>query len=224
MRILNFGLAAVFLFFSISVNASILSMDWHDAGDNLITHDTVSGLNWLDITVTNGLSYNDVNAQLENGDFAGFRYATGSEVIALWANFGVDLSLATGVYNSFEFGGLDPGISEAASFIGNLPFEDHLYYVKALYDQGDWDPWVAGASYTNGWNNSSYTLVDDNKLDKNISYANLGSYLVEGAITSPLPPIIPPITTPVPVPASVWLFVSGLIFLTRFAKRNNHKY
>jgi hypothetical protein len=46
-----------------------------------ITRDTDSGLDWLDLTETKGMSYNDVTAQLiQGGSLEGYRYATLLEV------------------------------------------------------------------------------------------------------------------------------------------------
>ena len=39
-------------FFSFNVSAALVNVDWQTSGDNLVTRDTVSGLDWLDLTVT----------------------------------------------------------------------------------------------------------------------------------------------------------------------------
>ena len=44
-------IAAGLLFSTVS-QAAIVSADWKTAGDNLITRDTTSGLDWLDLTET----------------------------------------------------------------------------------------------------------------------------------------------------------------------------
>ena len=100
-----------------NVNAVLVSMDWQLSGDDLITHDTVTGLNWLDLTETNGVSYNYVSTQLgSGGKFEGFRYATVEEVIDLWANFDIGLSsdVAGSVY------GIDTNVITASDMLGNI--------------------------------------------------------------------------------------------------------
>jgi hypothetical protein len=63
-------LGAVFI--SSNVNAAIVSTDWLAPDDNLITHDTDSGLEWLDLTATNHRSYSDISSQLGiGGEFEG---------------------------------------------------------------------------------------------------------------------------------------------------------
>lgn len=62
--------------------AAIQSVDWDaSAHDQWLTRDTASGLDWLDVSLTNGLSVQQVLA----GDWVkqGFRYATQSEISGL---------------------------------------------------------------------------------------------------------------------------------------------
>lgn len=75
---------------SFSANAAIVSVDWQAAGDDLITRDTVSGIEWLDLTVTSNRSYNDISSKLGSGqEFDGWRYATLSEITDFFETFGV---------------------------------------------------------------------------------------------------------------------------------------
>ena len=54
------------------------------------TTDTATGLDWLDLTASIGLSYNNVSSQFgAGGAFAGWRYATGAELTTLLLNFEV---------------------------------------------------------------------------------------------------------------------------------------
>ncbi len=47
---------------------------------------------WLDITVTKTMSFDDVTNELSSGGrFAGFRYATASDLISLWESVGIQL-------------------------------------------------------------------------------------------------------------------------------------
>ncbi|HYN24947.1 MAG TPA: hypothetical protein VES69_07865, partial [Pyrinomonadaceae bacterium] len=58
--------------------------------DKLLTLDDTTGLEWLDLTQTDALSFNDVSAQLgPGGNFESFRFATLSEVNAFLAAFGL---------------------------------------------------------------------------------------------------------------------------------------
>ncbi|RKZ67885.1 MAG: hypothetical protein DRQ44_05080 [Gammaproteobacteria bacterium] len=80
---------------SFNTSAALVSTNWKTVGDNLITRDTDSGLEWLDLTETTGLSYNDVSSKFSEGEqFAGWSYASITEVRELLNNAG-----GSGVYN-----------------------------------------------------------------------------------------------------------------------------
>ncbi len=79
MIILNFILSILLLFLTGYANAALLSANWQTTGDNLVTRDTVSSLEWLDLTVTTGLSGTYV---LNN--YSEWRYATLAEIDGLF--------------------------------------------------------------------------------------------------------------------------------------------
>jgi len=67
---------------SLAANASIVDL-------GTITRDTDTGLEWLDVTETQGLSYNQVIAEMgDGGTYEGWRYAISSELDRLILNFG----------------------------------------------------------------------------------------------------------------------------------------
>jgi len=198
---------------SVSVNAAIISVDWQSAGDNLITRDTETGLNWLDLTVTNGMSFNTVNGQLGSGGlYEGFRYATGQEVVDLYAKFGVTL---TAYSPNFIAGPVDPGIVMASDFLGTIVSEystDFTYGGKGMYDYGAnlTVAYAMGAWYFSGTSvfpssNVYFDVNYENSLFKTDAEIQTGSFLVQQSA--------------VPVPAAVWLFGSGLIGLLGIARK-----
>ncbi|MHA1568878.1 MAG: hypothetical protein ACTSXZ_05365, partial [Alphaproteobacteria bacterium] len=81
------GIAAVGLT-ATPAHAFLIEQDLNAVGDNLITLDTVTGLEWLDVTATLGLSYNAAEASLFV-TAQGFRHANRDEVSALYTNAGV---------------------------------------------------------------------------------------------------------------------------------------
>jgi hypothetical protein len=70
-----------------SARASLIELDLNTAGDKLITYDDVTGLDWLDVNQTLGLSYNQANATAFVTS-QGFRHATPGEVNALYTGAG----------------------------------------------------------------------------------------------------------------------------------------
>ena len=72
------------------------------------TTDTVTGLDWLDLTVTRGLSYDDVVGQFSSGQlYEGWRFASRTEVWEFWTNAG-----GTGPFSG--------GAAGATNWVGQL--------------------------------------------------------------------------------------------------------
>lgn len=86
----TFG-ASLLLTHSSATRANLIEVDLvPGSGDGLLTRDTASGFEWLDLSQTVNRSYSDVSTQLApGGDFEGFRYATHSEVEDLIAEAGL---------------------------------------------------------------------------------------------------------------------------------------
>ena len=70
-------LAASMLLLSGQVGAALLAVDAWETGDGKLTRDTEIGLDWLDLSITNGLSVNDILVDNYGGllDY-GFQWAT----------------------------------------------------------------------------------------------------------------------------------------------------
>lgn len=201
----------IFVFFlcAFNVHAELISVDWKTDGDNLITRDSVSGLDWLDLTETNYMSYGQVSAQLDtSGQFDGYRYATNLEVVSLWANFGINLDTVAPTYISSY---VDPGIESVAVLLGNIADEDsgpYRTYPFGVLGLTANEAYTGHHSRFGAYNNSSSSFYvhggSDTQSDE-IAYGHTGSYLVT--------------QSPVPIPAAVWLFGSGLIGLIGLARR-----
>lgn len=198
------------LLFSPLSSAAIVSVDWNSVGDNLITRDTASGLDWLDLTETNDMSYNTVFAEIgDGGQFDGWRYATNSEVVILWSNFGIDLSS-----NSVtSIGGMDPNVATATLYLGNLLPEYSSQYPNGVLGLTA-DTFKVTSQYRMGaqtnlnTNRTEYFVADAYAKDQNTPSITTGSYLVQ--------------VNAVPIPAAIWLFGSGLIGLIGVAKRKGY--
>jgi hypothetical protein len=168
----------------------LISIDWLGSGDNLLTRDTATNLEWLDWSFTNGRSYSNISGELTPGSqFAGFRYATRSELEQLYTDVGF-------VYPT----GPEPSnVALAQSFtalfgitFSNLPnFEG----VEALFDYSTvtGEHWITGLNRVNG-------AVDPLLLSRPDSapFQFAGSALVRQS------------SAPVPEPASLSLLALGL--------------
>ncbi len=81
MLVVLFGFAGV-------ASAGLVSESLFAPGDNLLTLDTQTGIEWLNVALTNGQSYNDVEAGIYTAQL-GFSYASGSDLSQLFVDSGV---------------------------------------------------------------------------------------------------------------------------------------
>jgi len=187
---------------STNLNAELISVDWHSAGDNLITRDTVSGLDWLDLTETAGLSYNYVQSQLgAGGAYEGMRYAYYAEVIGLITQFGLPI----GSFEVFSPERDLTNITNAVDYIGDTYAPSPGYYGFSAVYNGVNRIWAYDSEYWSTTRISTEQYVFG--MEPDWGYWQTGHFIVNSENQSPIP-----------VPPAVWLFSSGLIGLFRFAK------
>ena len=73
-------------------SAVLIDADWKNTGDQLLTVDTETGLAWLDLTETAGLSFNSVAGSLGSGmTYENFRYASTDELTTFYSHAGITL-------------------------------------------------------------------------------------------------------------------------------------
>ena len=193
-----------------NLNAAIISTDWRFAGDNLITQDTDSGLEWLDLTVTDGLSYYDVVVLMDDGgSLHGWRYATRAEVGGLWDAFGGDSNHYSGL--STQNNGL---------FKAMAPFVGDLYCEVNVCTPGDGETfWITGDREIINFTNINWWSVSRDSTPTedvfSLSALTMGSASTNTYAGSALVRDI----SAVPIPAALWLFGSGLLGLIGIARR-----
>jgi hypothetical protein len=95
-RIIPMVFASIWLA-GMSAKANLIQATDPSFGANSLTIDTSSGLGWLNLTASAGLSYQQVQADTQPGGiFYGFRFATAQEVLNLYSSAG----FSTGNYPS----------------------------------------------------------------------------------------------------------------------------
>jgi hypothetical protein len=195
-----------------SSSAALTSADWLSVGDGKLTIDD-SGLQWLDLSETIGLSYNAVAAQLVAGGlFEGFRYATVAEVEGLWDSAGGDDRFYNdwSVENNGVFDVLAPFWGDTLCTAGRCAAgTGGAWTLVDLVSKDKWhmasyilDCSACTQSATQDFLMSEFNDAKDTKEDW-----NRASALVR--------------VNPVPVPAAIWLFGTALIGLVGFNKRKS---
>lgn len=223
-------IATMPLLLSISAQAAIVDM-------GSVTRDTSTGLDWLDVTFTAGMSYNQVAAELgPGGNYEGWRYASVAELDQLIINFGyvaVNTNCSgEGLHCDSHLKDNSPLITTMIKTLGDT-YDAHLDRTQAQYDAAP-----DGAGYTYGFlgspsaadfypvamiydgdlinRSTGIYLGDEDDQVKSHSHwerdyfalDSLGSFLVA--------------PSQVPIPASGWLFISALLCLTAKYKGSRH--
>jgi len=131
---------AAIIAFSNAAHATLIEQDLNAAGDKLITLDTVTGFEWLDVTATLNLSYNQ--AELTGFVTAqGFRHANITEVVALYTNAGVTNFSSSYAASNFS------GVQELLAKLGCTSCGSHQPYQWGLADLSSPSPTLAQSSF-----------------------------------------------------------------------------
>jgi len=194
------------LVFSASIShAALIESDYLSLGDSLITYDSSSHLEWLDISQTRSLTINQINSNYGGFAGSGFRYASTDEVLGLLTSNGLSITgwgntTVDGYSNMVELisllgGETDYGFSKTINALtGDVNAQsrhDLIYFGYYYSDNNPAQYWVDPLQGSRSSDESSY---------------NVGSFLVREVAA-------------VPMPASMVFFMSGVFSLFGLSKR-----
>jgi hypothetical protein len=178
-------------------DAALVEVDLDIPGDGLITRDTDSGLDWLDLKVTSGLSYDDVSGGAGGWITDGWRYAVSGELCELLQThaffFAPCPSVLVATSDGDQVTGLIALLSETDPIANGAR-------TIGLFDDGDPTPTVgiSSVTYSGLQDRSLWDVVVD---DQGSSFFDLtiGSWLVRPS------PAVSVDTSAPPIPALVTL-------------------
>lgn len=190
-----------------SARAALIELDLPTVGEKAITLDDVTGLEWLDLTVTRGRSYNDA-ATSGFATLHGFRHASISDVAKLFTNAGIvdqsgtahvdDFYPVIELLNKFGCTGNCPVSSPpfGPGSVSTLP-----YGLGWAADLGTGTLTIARPEYQlhDGF---ATAKVGANRFDGDLAYFAVGNWMIRGVDL-----------TAVPEPATLAIFTLGLLCL-----------
>ncbi len=194
------------LVFSAPANAALVSQDHANWGAGSITLDTDTGLQWLDVDRSVNYSYNSMQAALgDGGSYAGFRYASQSEVEALFINGGVP------DVNSGSAANVDPALELLALLGATYDFRgnEELFGITGTASAGGMASGTIDHFLSSGIDSYSVTTLGA-VYGLNYSADSIGNWLVVD-------------TAAIPVPPAFLLFSSALGVLACLRRRSRYQ-
>lgn len=207
---------------SSAAQAEMISTDYLNLNDGLATLDTQSGLEWLDVSYTDALSINSVEARFSS-DLSGWRLPTHAEITTLFANFFPEVSNTNLSSISTEQG---------AKFRNLFGYTHKTTYSLGWYERDG--ILRRGGVYSNTLYGAEYTANYD--AYRNIGSSAYGTFLVSGGGTTfssinnsginvigftgdinAAPEPEPEVS--VPAPATLMMFGLGLIGLSASSRK-----
>ena len=173
-----------------AAQAGLLEIDLNAPGDALVTRDTDTGLDWLDLTESTNLSFDQVEADVGGFISDGWRHATGAEVCALLAAVDAEPSPCPGNLVILPCCSL----VNLIDLLGITFVSFNLSSARGLYDDGDPSaPGGVGFAEATLLFSSPRAAVHDDQRASDLASPSEGHFLVRPSpVAMPIGPYVAP--------------------------------
>jgi hypothetical protein len=198
--------SAVLAGFSATASAELVTKDWINLGDELITYDTLSELHYLDLSFTLDTSFTEIKSRLET-DLSGWRLPTETEVSMLFDSAFIEpLTFSAEGLSTVEID--TKSYNESNVFVEKLGSHESGYAYGLYKDDSDILR-MAGVYAPSGNKNTiigiDYVRNYDYAID--VPHPHFATFLVSGRYELPAPSS----PSSVPAPAGFLLSCIGLL-------------
>jgi hypothetical protein len=202
MKLKNTLIAATLLLSITSTQAALVESDWENTGDGLATLDTDTGIEWLDLTQTDGMSLNQAEGLTgAGGIFDGWRLPTRAEVTQMMVN--AFSSEASQIPILHSWGVSNTTINDEAHdfrmLFGNTAANTTTDYSAGLLKNDAGQTYSVIYSGVSDTKDNDYIVLTSNSNvtnDYNYTNINLGVYLVSNGGTTLSSQLDPGINVP----------------------------
>lgn len=206
---------AILSLFACPVNAALMSVDDPLFGVGSMTVDSSTNLAWLDLSITEGKSFNEVSSQLGVGSiYSGYRFASPDEVYALFVEAQIpDINHGDPQYSS--------SVMASSSIANAAPAMALIQLMGPSYTYGVTLSEIAGFSSQHVTVNGSnlvqmpFATVREGVVTQE-GIQSFGEVYTTGSYLSPADSYVGVgswLVRPVPEPAAVTMFFAGLVML-----------
>ena len=208
MRAGLLALIAVAMLGAPSARAELVEVDLNTPGDALVTRDTDTGLDWLDLTESTNLSFDQVEADVGGFIADGWRHATGAEVCALLAAVDAEPSPCPGNFTNPAFGILL--WLEFINLLGPTSVCCNATAARGLYDDGDPSA-PGGVGFARATLNLATPIAEvrDDQRASDLASSTEGNFLVRPS------PVAMPIGPYTRAALLILLALTGLVMVRR---------
>jgi len=217
------SVVALALTCALPVSAGFVHQDLTTAGDSKVTFHEETGLNWMKLSVTSGMSIDQVSAQFgDGGQFDGWRLATDNEVEAMLKAmmptlYFTDNKTGGPVYSG---GGVAPFALNWMKWMGTTLYGTSNYSYGLYYQEGTSTILMTGV--TQGSNLSQNKIYDDYysaTYRSSWASADYGIFMVKAGSLNPEPNEPPGNVEDVPVSSGGAIIGLGLMAMAGLRRR-----